>query len=127
METPPEGGVSDLAGEMKSAILKPMETVSKKSKILAVISYIPFPPLFLVTLFAAPHDSFAEFHGKQGLAIFLASFVVWILSLIPLIAIAAYLCVIALIVADIIAIVQSFLGRRWNIPVLGRYAQRIKF
>jgi len=104
-----------------------MESVSKKSKILAAISYIPFPPLFLVTLFAAPHDSFDEFHGKQGLVVFLASFAVWILSLIPLIAIAAYLCVVALVVADIIALVQSLLGRRWPIPWLGRYAQKIKF
>jgi len=104
-----------------------METVSKKSKILAAISYIPFPPLFLVTLFAAPHDSFDEFHGKQGLVLFIASFVVWVLSLIPLIAIIAYLCVIAIVIIDIIAIAQSCLGHRWAIPFLGRYAQRIKF
>ena len=104
-----------------------METVSKKSKILAAISYIPFPPLFLITLFAAPHDSFDEFHGKQGLVAFLACFVVWILSLVPLIAIVAYIGIIALAVAEIVAFVQAILGRRWSIPLLGRYAQKIKF
>jgi uncharacterized membrane protein len=104
-----------------------METVSKKSRILAAISYVPFPPLFLVTLFAAPHDSFDEFHGKQGLVVFLAAFIVWILSFVPLVGIAAYLGVVAIIVADIIAIAQALTGRRWQIPVLGRYAQKIKF
>jgi uncharacterized membrane protein len=120
-------GFGHLAGAAKSVILQAMESVSKKEKIIAAISYIPFPPLFLIALFASPRESLGEYHGKQGLAAFLAWFVIWILSLVPLVAIAAYLCIIALIIADIVALTHALLGRRWAIPWLGAYAQKIKF
>lgn len=104
-----------------------MENLSKKSKILAAISYVPFPPLFLIPLFAAKDGAFEGFHGKQGLVLFLAWFAVWIVSLIPLIAIVAYLGFLAIIVVAVIAFVRALLGNRWNIPLLGRYAQKLKF
>jgi uncharacterized membrane protein len=104
-----------------------MENITKKTKILAAISYIPFPPLFLIPLFISKNDGFDEFHGKQGLVLFLAWFVVWVVSLIPLIAIIAYLGFLALIISAVIAAVQAFLGNRWQIPLLGRYAVKLKF
>lgn len=104
-----------------------MENIEIKTKILAAIAYVPFPPLFIIPLLVAKKDSFAEFHGKQGLVVFLAWFALWILGLIPIIAIVAYLGFVALIVAAIVAIVQTCLGKRWSIPFLGRYAQKLKF
>lgn len=104
-----------------------MEIISKKSKILAAVSYIPFPPLFLIPLFVAKDDAFDEFHGKQGLIVFLAWFALWILGLIPLIAIISYLGFVVLIIAAIVAMVQALLGKRWEMPVLGRYAKKLKF
>jgi len=103
-----------------------MENISKKSKILAAISYVPFPPLFLIPLFAAKNDAFDEFHGKQGLVFFVVWFVFWIVTPIPLIAVVAYLGLILLIVGAIVAAVQSLLGRRWVCPFLGKYALRLK-
>lgn len=103
-----------------------METNSKKSKILAALSYVPFPPLFLIPLFAAKDDAFDEYHGKQGLLLFIAWFVVWIVSLIPLVAIIAYVGFLALLVISVIAFVQAMLGNRWEIPVLGDKARKLK-
>ncbi len=103
-----------------------METISKKSKILAAVSYIPFPPLFLIPLFAAKDDAFDEYHGKQGLMLFLAWFALWIVSLIPLVAIVAYAGFLVLIVASVIAFVQAVIGNRWEVPLLGRYAKRLQ-
>lgn len=104
-----------------------MENIDLKNKILAVIAYIPFPPLFIIPLLIAKKDSFVEFHGKQGLVVFLAWFALWILGLIPLIAIVAYIGFVALIVAAIVAIVQTCLGKRWKMPLLGGYAEKLRF
>jgi uncharacterized membrane protein len=103
-----------------------METISQKSKIMAALSYVPFPPLFLIPLFMAKDDAFDEYHGKQGLMLFLAWFAVWIVSLIPLIAIIAYIGFLALLVVAVIAFVQAILGNRWEVPVLGDKAKKLK-
>ena len=100
--------------------------VTTKEKIIAAIAYVPFPPLFLVPLLAGRNDSFIEFHGKQGLVVFLVWFALWILSNIPIVAIAAYIGFVVLIVAAIVAIVQTCMGKRWELPLLGRWAKKIK-
>jgi uncharacterized membrane protein len=101
-------------------------TVTIKEKILAAIAYVPFPPLFLIPLLVGRDDTFVEFHGKQGLIVFIVWFALWILSNVPIIAIAAYIGFVVLIVLAIVAIVESCLGKRWDIPLLGRYAKMIK-
>lgn len=104
-----------------------METaVTTKEKVLAAVAYIPFPPLFLIPLLAGGNDSFVEFHGKQGLIVFLVWFALWILGLIPIIAIVAYIGFVALIVLAIVALVEACLGKRWELPLLGRWAKKLK-
>jgi len=104
-----------------------METnTTKKERVLAAIAYMPFPPLFLAPLLIGRDDTFVEFHGKQGLVIFLAWFALWILSNVPIVAIAAYAGFVVLIVAAVIGFVQACLGKRWELPVLGRYAKKIR-
>jgi len=117
----------NFAGERINAILEHMiNTVTKKEKILSAIAYVPFPPLFLVPLLIGRDDTFVEYHGKQGLIVFLTWFVLWILSNIPIIAIVAYAGFVALMVAAVIGLVQACSGKRWDLPLLGRYAKMIK-
>lgn len=104
-----------------------MENISQKTKILAFISYIPFPPLFIVPMFVAKADTFAEFHSKQGLVLFLGFFALWAVGFIPIVMFVAYIGFVALIIAAIVGAVQALLGNRWSVPVLGRYAQKLKF
>ncbi len=104
-----------------------MEKPSTKEKTMAVISYLPFPPLFIIPLMMAKNDSFAEFHGKQGMAIFLTWFILWIFGLVPIVAIAAYIGFVALIVGVIVGAAQAWAGKRWVMPVIGRYADKLKF
>lgn len=103
-----------------------MENIDLKTKILAGIAYVPFPPLFIIPLLIARKDTFIEFHGKQGLAVFLAWFVLWIIGLVPVISVISYLGFVVLLVMAIIAIVQVCLGKRWSLPFIGRYAQLLK-
>ena len=44
----------------------------------------------------------------------------------PIVAIAAYIGFVVLIVAAIVAIVQTCMGKRWELPLLGRWAKKIK-
>lgn len=104
-----------------------METPSTKEKILAAVAYIPFPPLFLIPLLAAKTDSFAGYHGKQGLVVFLVWFILWLIGLIPIVVVASYAGFIALIVAVVFSIVKVFLGQRWEIPLIGKYAKKLQF
>ncbi len=104
-----------------------METPSKKEKILAAVAYVPFPPLFLVPLLAAKNDSFAGFHGKQGLVVFLVWFALWLIGLIPHALAVAYAGFLALIVAAVFAVVKVFMGERWTIPLIGKYAHKLQF
>jgi uncharacterized membrane protein len=117
----------NFVGQAINAILEFMETnTTKKERILSAVAYVPFPPLFLVPLLVGHDDSFVEFHGKQGLIVFLAWFALWILSNVPIIAIVAYAGFVALIVAAVIGFVQACLGKRWELPLLGRYAKLIR-
>jgi uncharacterized membrane protein len=104
-----------------------METnITIKEKILAAIAYVPFPPLFLVPLLAGRDDTFVEFHGRQGLVVFLVWFVLWILGLVPIVAIVADIGFVALVVAAVVAVVQTCMGKRWELPLLGRYAKKLR-
>jgi uncharacterized membrane protein len=104
-----------------------METPTMKEKILAAVAYVPFPPLFLIPLLAAKNDSFAGFHGKQGLVVFLVWFALWLIGLIPHVLVVAYVGFLALIVAAVFAIVKTFMGQRWTIPLIGKYAHKLQF
>jgi len=101
-------------------------TITLQEKIISAIAYVPFPPLFLVPLLVGHDDTFVEFHGKQGLVVFLAWFALWILSLLPFVAVLAYLGFLALLVAAVIGIVKTCQGKRWELPLIGRYAKRLK-
>jgi len=101
-------------------------TVTTKEKILAAIAYVPFPPLFLVPLLAGRDDTFVEFHGKQGLVVFLVWFALWILGLVPIVAIVADIGFVALVVAAVVAVVEVCMGKRWELPLLGRYAKKLR-
>jgi uncharacterized membrane protein len=104
-----------------------MENVSKKAKILSAISYIPFPPLFLISLFSAKGDRFVDHHAKQGLVFFVVWFLLWLVSLFKYVSFLADLGFLALIVLAIVAIVGVCRGKAWTAPLIGKYADRIQF
>jgi len=98
-----------------------------KHRFLAAIAYVPLPPLFLITLLY--HDGgedFMQFHGKQGLVLFVVWFILFILGFIPLVSLLVGIGYLALIVVAVIAFVRTLTGGRWEIPLVGRYAKRIR-
>jgi uncharacterized membrane protein len=84
-----------------------------ENKYVAMLSYLGI--LFLVPLLVKKESAFAQFHAKQGLVITIAwivgSFFFWI----PLFGWGAML---VLLVVNIMALVKTYAGEAWEIPVV---------
>lgn len=92
------------------------------SKIFAILSYLWI--LFLVPLIFKHDNEFVQFHAKQGMVLFGCWLIGWLFFWLPLVGFFLYL---AIIILSAIGIVAAFQGRYWEMPVLGRYARKIKF
>jgi uncharacterized membrane protein len=132
---------------------KPAETQSadrpgQEATLFAALGYIPL--LFFLPLFIGPRDSFARFHGRQSLVMFVVVLVfqvfVWVSDLVlgrimgsmfllgfffksvawivhyPL----GFIVAGAYTVAVVAGVVQAATGQYWRIPVIGAYAERIR-
>jgi len=101
-----------------------VHTQHQRGRIIAAISYIPL--LFLIPLLARKDDHFAQFHGKQGLVLFIAWFILWVVGLIPIVGLVVFIGYLALMVVAVIALVRTLMGQSWEIPIVGAYAKKLK-
>lgn len=87
---------------------------------MAALSYVGI--LCLIPLLAMKQSRFAQEHAKQGLVLLIVwvvgSFVFWF----PLIGWAAGL---AVLVANIVALLKCLMGEFWEIPVVGKYRSKV--
>lgn len=98
---------------------------SQDDKIIAAIGYLWL--LFLVPLLLKKNNEYCQFHAKQGLVLFIFSLVVMILGAIPVL---GWLIIIPLgwiiiIIFALLGFINALQGRKWEMPYLGKYAQRI--
>lgn len=96
----------------------------EENKIIAAIGYIGV--LCLIPLLAKRESKFAQFHGKQGLVLFIAWIVIWVIGIIPFLGwLIAFLGSLVLLVLSIMGIVQALSGKYWKLPFLAKYAEKI--
>ncbi|MDD4271628.1 MAG: hypothetical protein PHF50_02390 [Patescibacteria group bacterium] len=81
----------------------------EKNKTVAALSYVWI--LFLIPLLGKKRSKFSQFHAKQGLILFLLSFISWF----PLI---GWLIGLAIIVISIIGILKCLEGSWWKVPYI---------
>lgn len=92
------------------------------NKVMAILAY--FGILVLVPLFAAKESPFARFHTNQGLILFIAFIICWILVMV-LSAISSWLGLIGTIlyiavgVLAIIGIINAATGKAKQLPLIG--------
>ena len=103
-----------------------MEDDIVKNKVTAAIGYVSV--LCLVPLFAARESKFAQFHGKQGLALFLTAIVIAVVrqvlpGLWPILA----LCNLVVLVLSVMGIIKAAEGKYWDLPILGTVAKKFTF
>ncbi len=98
-----------------------MTTEIKQSRGTAALSYVFL--LFLIPM-SKKDDAFCQFHAKQGLVMF----VVWILvSFVAWLPLVGWIAWLSMLVINIMAIVKTLNGEKWEIPYLSTYAKKIKF
>jgi uncharacterized membrane protein len=115
-------GTPSSSPEVKSEHPKAVMTIGpERAKQLAVLSY--FGMLLLVPLLIARDNEYIQFHLKQGIVWFVAWVLVSFLFAIPLI---GWSLAIAALAISVYAAVQAYEGKRWEMPVLGKYAKMIK-
>jgi uncharacterized membrane protein len=118
----------------------------EEGKIFALLAYLGI--LCLIPLLAKKDNKFAYFHAKQGLVLFIASIIVFfvlgiggfIIGMVASMIHAAFGAIIGMLFTllwlvfamglfaiAIIGIVQSLNGKYWEMPILGKYAQKFNF
>jgi uncharacterized membrane protein len=107
--------------------LKEVATHSQNDKIIAALGYIWI--LCLLPILLKRESKYCQYHGKQGLVLFVASFVVMVLGMIPIL---GWLIVLPLgwlliVILSLLGIINALQGRYWEMPFLGKYAQKLNF
>jgi uncharacterized membrane protein len=117
-EVPHEMGEDD-AGHTFVAPEPPPLSAEDKARVMAGLSYIGV--LFIVPLlFVSKKNHALQFHLRQGIVLFVVEaifsalpFIGWMLMFLP-------------IAASIYGFSQAVAGREWTLPLLGKYAKRIR-
>ena len=105
---------------MESGKIEP----SKDTRVLAAIGYIWI--LCLLPLLGKRESEFAQFHGKQGLVLTIASFIVWLVAWVPVLGwIIGFFGTIGLLVLAVTGMQKALKGEWWEMPLLGKYAKQI--
>ncbi len=97
----------------------------EESKLIAAVGYIGI--LCLIPLLGKKESKFAQFHGKQGLVLFICWVVIWVVGIIPYLGwFIAFFGSVVLLVLSIMGTVQALSGKYWELPYLAKYAEKIK-
>ncbi|MBN1586845.1 MAG: DUF4870 domain-containing protein [Candidatus Omnitrophica bacterium] len=91
------------------------------NRAFAALGYLSI--LCLVPLFLKRDSEFAQFHGRQGLAIFILELACALLAWIPIVG--WVLAVILKIVFPLVSlggVISAATGKRWRIPLIGDMA-----
>jgi uncharacterized membrane protein len=89
---------------------------------MAILAYIPF--LCFIPLFNKEADEFTRAHGRQGLILFAFEIVAG-LMLMPIADFFWKLVIIACVIASIAGLVAVYSGKRFELPVIGKWADKI--
>ncbi|MFH1173193.1 MAG: DUF4870 domain-containing protein [bacterium] len=107
---------------------KTKETKNKDvedNRVLAAISYVFI--LCLIPLLGKKDSDYVQFHAKQGLVLVIGWFVIWVILIIPVLGwLVNFFGTIILIILSIMGIVNALAGKKWVMPFLGKYADKIK-
>ncbi|MFA6588276.1 MAG: hypothetical protein WCT08_04350 [Patescibacteria group bacterium] len=85
----------------------------------AALSYIWI--ISVIMIVTKKNDEFVMFHAKQGLILFIASFLYFIPYYIGTI------LDILIVICIIVGFIKAMAGERYKLPVIGDLAEKIKF
>jgi len=131
---PLEGEVSEeettkgYAPEEKNTETEQVSGAPKKmedDKFIIFLSYIGV--LCLIPLLTKKDDAFVFFHAKQGLVLFIVEVITAFVAIIPVLGwIIAPMASLLWVALSIIGIINITNGEKKELPILGKYADKIK-
>ena len=90
------------------------------NKVFAILSYIGI--LWLIPLLAAPNSKFARFHTNQGLVLWIASLIIGVVAIIPILGwIVSFVGGIITFILMILGIINAGSGKAKQLPIIGKY------
>ncbi len=103
-----------------------------ENKVLAAISYLGI--LVLIPLLVKKDSKFVREHAKQGLALFIAEVILWLVEVIfgwipvlgTIVRILAWIAWIAIGIVSLIGLIYALMGKFWKIPFIYDWAQNLK-
>ncbi len=102
------------------------KTKKEESNVMAIISYIGF--LCLIPILNKEKDEFVKFHARQGFILFLAEAATCIVFyIVPFLWFLTNIFWLVWFVLGIIGIVNVLNKKKKEIPLLGGFAEKIKF
>lgn len=87
------------------------------SNLMAALSYLWL--LSVVMLLLKKDDKFVQFHAKQGLVLFLASVVLWMIPIF------GWMLNMVVTIAVIVGFIMAIQGKEYKMPVVGDLAEKI--
>jgi uncharacterized membrane protein len=110
--------------ESKPEIPKTLDPVISEGKFFAAIGYISI--LCIVPLFLKRDNTFAQFHGRQALVLFILEIAASIMMVIPILG--EVICTLGWAVCGIVslaAIVKVMMNEYWEMPVIHQISSKI--
>ncbi len=96
-----------------------------KKNLFAALSYVWV--FCLIPVLSKDKDEFTKFHARQGLMLFIIEIAIAVVSVLPLFGgLINVLGVIVCGLLSIIGIVQVLVGNKWEMPIVGSLAEKIK-
>ncbi len=98
---------------------------TQDEKVIAALSYIWV--LCLIPLLTRRESDYCQFHARQGLVLFIGSFAVMVLGMIPIL---GWLIILPLgwlliMILSVLGIINALQGKMWEIPYIAKYAKKI--
>lgn len=93
----------------------------EQNKTLAVIGYLGI--LFLVPMLAAPKSQFAQYHARQGMALFIVMVISGVIAIVPFVGwVLSPLLWLFSVILMILGMVSASKGEMKPLPVIGQWA-----
>ncbi|MEX0924412.1 MAG: DUF4870 domain-containing protein [Candidatus Paceibacterota bacterium] len=90
--------------------------------LMGILAYLG--PLFLVPLLAAKENDFAQYHAKQGAALFIGAVAIMMIAWFPIIGwLIGFVAWIAWVVLTIIGIMNVVQKKKKSLPIVGGLAK----
>lgn len=91
----------------------------------AVLSYLWV--LCLIPVFMKKDDGFVRFHARQGVMLFIVEIGIGVISIIP--GLGGFIYLLGMIVCGLVSlvgIVQVLMGNKWEIPLISKWAEKLR-